>query len=124
MLSKVEKLDGYSVAPPPEEPQTAAPESPTVSSNHTMSPAHVGCLLASEEQQTRSVEAGCKVRPDYQDWRAKSTPALAPPPEEPQTAAPESPTVSGHRTVSIAHAGCLLASEEQQTRSVEALWHF
>ena len=58
MLSKVEKLDGYSVAPPPEEPQTAAPESPTVSGHAIMSTAHAGCLLASEEQQTRSVEAG------------------------------------------------------------------
>ena len=49
-------------------------------------------------------------------WRAECTPALAPPPEEPQTAAPESPTVSGHRTMSTAHAGCLLASEEAANR--------
>ena len=87
MLSKVEKLDGYSVAPPPEEPQTAAPESPTVSGHAIMSTAHAGCLLASEEQQTRSVEAGWHFWPSVKNWRAKSTPALAPPPEEPQTAA-------------------------------------
>ena len=56
IFAKVAKIDGHTVTPPPEEPQTAAPESPTVSGHRTMSTAHPGCLLASEQQHTGSVE--------------------------------------------------------------------
>ena len=56
IFAKVAKIDRHTVTPPPEVPQTAAPESPTVSGHRTMSTAHPGCLLASEQQHTGSVE--------------------------------------------------------------------
>ena len=80
IFAKVAKIDGHTVTPPPEEPQTAAPESPTVSGHRIMSTAHSGCLLASEQQQTGSVEVRCPSFPLVKNCQTKIALAFALPP--------------------------------------------
>ena len=104
-FAKVAEIDGHTVTPPPEEPQTAAPESPTESGHRTMSTAHPGYLLASEQQQTGDNRERCSWMSFFAKVAEIDGHTVTPPPEESQTAAPESPTVSGHRTMSTTHAG-------------------
>ena len=66
ICARWQKLTGTAhscLAPPPDEPQTAGADSPTASGYRTMSSAHACWVLASEEHQTASPQAGCQFVP-------------------------------------------------------------
>ena len=62
-LCQVAKIDGHSTQLPGTQ-QTAGADSPTASGYPTMSSAHVCWVLASEEHQSASPQAGCQSVPD------------------------------------------------------------